>query len=134
MQLEGLIGADLLELHLCSLQYLKDNKKRLQFRVTVCAICNRFRNDPDVGSAAQMRFVDRVPLLKRKLLKVVYNFMATLPGAVCSDFDEEMHVRVEETAVMSAPSPESATEPSTGASPDTPISNLSAGAAAGNKS
>ena len=80
--LEVLIGADFLAPHCCSLQYLKDNKKRLQFGVAVCASCNRFRNDPDVGSAVQLRFVDRVPRRKRNRLKVGYNFLANLPEAV----------------------------------------------------
>ena len=84
--LQVLIGADLLTPHLCSLQYLKDNSKRLQFGVAVCASCNRFRNDPDVGSAAQLRFVDRVPRRKQTRLKVGYNFLATLHEAMCSDF------------------------------------------------
>ena len=95
LPLEVLIGADFLAPHLCSLQYLKDNKKRMHFGVTVCAKCNRFRNDPDVGFAAQLRFVDRIPRRKRIRLKVRYNFLATLPDTVCSDSDDETQVRVE---------------------------------------
>ena len=47
-----LIEADVLALHLFSFQYLNDNKKWMQFGVSVCANCNRFRNDPALGIAA----------------------------------------------------------------------------------
>ena len=36
LPLEVLVGADVLASHLCSLLYLKNNKKRLQFGVQVC--------------------------------------------------------------------------------------------------
>ena len=37
--LEVLVGADVLLPHLCSLLYLKTNKKRLQFGIQVCHRC-----------------------------------------------------------------------------------------------
>ena len=95
LPLELLIGADILAPHLCSLHYLKDDKKRLHFGVTAYARCNRFRNDPKAGSAAQLRFVDYDPRQKRKRLEVGYHSVATLPEAVCSDSDEKHSVSVE---------------------------------------
>ena len=92
LPLEVLIGADFLVPHICLYQYLKGNKTRLQFGVAVCASCNRFRNDLVVGSAAQLRVVDRLPRRKRNRLKVAYSFLGTLPEAVCSDSHEMKHV------------------------------------------
>ena len=103
LPLKVFIEAHLLEPNLCFLQYQQNNKKRLQFGVTVCAICNRFCNDSDVGSLAQLRFVDRIPRRNQNWLKNGYNFLATLPEGVCSDSDEETQVRVDETAEKFGP-------------------------------
>ena len=84
LPLKVLIEADLLTQYLCSLQCLNENKKRLQFKVAVFASCNRFRNDPDVGCAAQLLFVVRVPRRKQNRLKVGYNFLATLHEKQCA--------------------------------------------------
>lgn len=61
LHLKVLIRADIFAPHLCSVYYLKDNKKRLELKDTVHASCNRFCNDPNVNFASQLRFVDRVP-------------------------------------------------------------------------
>ena len=94
LPLEVLVGADVLAPHLCSHLYLKNNKKRLQLGIQVCRRCLQYRTDPEVGSQKQLRFVDRS--LKRKLnrLKVGYNFLATLPEAVCDDSDSEQPIEV----------------------------------------
>ena len=49
LPLEVLVGADILAAHQCTLQYLKDNKKKLHFGLENCTTCCRFRNDPEVG-------------------------------------------------------------------------------------
>ena len=100
LPIELLVGADVLEPHLCSLLYLKirylNYKKRLQFGIQVCLRCLHCRTDPEVGSQRQLRFVDRSLKRKRNLLKVGYNFLATLPEAVCDDSDSEQLKEVDE--------------------------------------
>ena len=78
LPLEVLVGADVLAPHLCSLLYLKNNKKRRQFGVQVCPRCAQHRTDPEVGQGKQLRFVDLRLKRKRNHLKVGYNFLATL--------------------------------------------------------
>ena len=85
LPLEVLVGADLLAPHLCSLLYLKNNKKRLQFEIQVSPRCRQYRTDPEVGSQRQVRIVDCSLKRKRNRLKVGYNFLATFPEAVCDD-------------------------------------------------
>ena len=85
LPLEVLVGADVLAPHLCSLLYLKNNKKRLQFEIQVCFRCHQYRTDPEVGLQKQLRFVDCSPKRKRNRLKVGYDSLATLPKAVCGD-------------------------------------------------
>ena len=89
LSLEVLVGADVLAPHLCYLLYFKNNKKRLQFGIKECPRCLQYRTDPEVGSQKQLRFVDRSLKRKRNRLKVDYNFLATLPEAVCDDSDSE---------------------------------------------
>ena len=48
--LEVLVGADVLAPHLCSLLYLKNNMKRVQFGIQVCSRCLQYRTDPEFGS------------------------------------------------------------------------------------
>lgn len=67
-----------------------------------------FRNDTEVSSSAQLRFVDQVLRVKLNRLKVDYNCLATLPETVCSELDKETHVRVEQTADISPTSTEAA--------------------------
>ena len=89
LPLEVLVGADVLAPHLCSLLYLKHNKKRLQFGVQVCPRCAQHRTDPEVGQGRQLKFVDLRLKRKRNRLKVAYNFLATLPEAICGNSDCE---------------------------------------------
>ena len=101
LPLEVLLGADVLAPHLCSLLYLKNNKKRLQFGIQLCPRCLQYRTDPEVGSQKQLRFVDRSLKCKRNRLRVGYNFLATLPKAVCDDSDSEQLKEVSEGQAFS---------------------------------
>ena len=103
LPLEVLVGVNLLAPHLCSLLYLKNNIKRLQFGIQVCPRCLQYRSDPEVGSQQQLRFDDRSLKRKRNRLKVGYKFLTTLPEAVCGDSDCE---QLEEPDKDSAPSGE----------------------------
>ena len=78
LPLEVLFDAEVLAQHLCSLYYLQNNKKRLQFGVQICEICKRYRNDPQVGTSIQMKFTDDNTKRRRNRLKIGYNFLATL--------------------------------------------------------
>ena len=89
LPLEVLIGADILAAHRCSLLYLKNNQKRLIFGQENCAICDRLRNNPEVGSAAQLKFVERVPRRRRNRLRIGANFVATLPEATDSHHNRD---------------------------------------------
>ena len=89
LPLKVLVGADVLAPHLCSLLYFKNNKTRLQFGIQECPRCLQYRTDPDIGSQKQVRVVDRSLKGKRNRLTVSYNFLATLPEAVCDDSDGE---------------------------------------------
>ena len=87
LPLEVLVGADVLAPHLCSLLYLKNNKKRLQFGVQVCLRCAQHRTDQEIGQERQLRFVDLRLKRKRNRLKVGYNFLTTLPEAIGGNSD-----------------------------------------------
>ena len=76
LPLEVLVGADVLAPHLCSLLYLKNNKKRLQFGIQVCPRCLQYRTDSEVGFQKHLRFVDRSLKRNRNRLKVGYKFLA----------------------------------------------------------
>ncbi len=96
LPLEVLVDADVLAPYLCSLLYLKNNKKRLQFGILVCPRCRQYRTDPEIGSQKQLRFIDRSLKHKHNRLKVGLNFLATLPEAVCDDSDNEQLKEVNE--------------------------------------
>ena len=49
LPLQVLVGADILAAHQCTLQNLKDNKKKLHFGIENCVTCCRFCGDPEVG-------------------------------------------------------------------------------------
>ncbi len=100
-QLKVLVGFDALAPHLCSLLYLKNNKKQLQFGIQVSPRCLQYRTDPEVRSQKQLRFVDRSLKHKRNSQKVSSNFLATLPKAVCDDSDTEPLKVVDEGRVSS---------------------------------
>ena len=95
LPLEVLIGANVLAPHLCSLHYFPNNKKRLTFGVQVCVTCSRYRNELEVGATTQMRFVDRTLRRRRNRLKIRYNFLATLPEAVCDESDDETNEQLD---------------------------------------
>ncbi len=101
LPLEVLVGADVLAPHLCSLLYLTTNKKRLQFGVKECPRCAQHRTDPAVGQGRQLRFVDLRLKRKRNRLKVGYNFLATLPEAICGNSDCEQVGGLDEDATPS---------------------------------
>ena len=87
LSLEVVVGADVLAPHLCSLLYLKNNKKRLQFEAQVCTRCAQHSTDPEVGQGRQLRFVDLRLKRKRNCLNMGYNFLATLPEAIWGNSD-----------------------------------------------
>ena len=101
--LKVLIEADVFASHCCSLHYFKSNKKRLQYEIPVCASFNRFRNDPEIDIAVQMRFIDRIYRGQRNWREANYNFVATYSKLGCSDSDEKTHEQVEATANMLSP-------------------------------
>ncbi len=94
--LEVLVGADVLAPNLCLLLCLKNNKKRLQFGISVCPRCSHFRKDPEVGTSKQLKFVDSRPKRKRNRIKVISHFLATHPEAICGDFDFEEYEIIKE--------------------------------------
>ena len=100
LPLEVLIGADVLAPHQCSLFYLKNNQKRLQFGLEVCSGCVRHRNDPKVGTSAQSKFVNRNPKRRRNRLRIGSNFLATLPDAKEENCNEEEEGEEEDVAEM----------------------------------
>ena len=55
----------------------------------MCPRCAQYRTDPEVVQGKQLRFVDLRLKRKRNRLKVGYNFLATLPEAICGDSDCE---------------------------------------------
>ncbi len=95
--LEVVVGADVLAPHFCSLLYLMTNRKRLQFGIQVCPRCAQYRGEPDVGSQKQLRFVDCSLKRKRNRTRVGYNYLATLPEAVCDDSDCKKAEKLDET-------------------------------------
>ena len=103
LPLEVLVGADILATHQCSLLYLTNNQKRLQFGKEVCTSCDKFRTDPEVGEAVQLKFVERTPRRRRNRLRLSSNFVATLP-----EVEEPIRERASQTP----------TEPADSANPD----------------
>ena len=89
LPLEVLVEADMLAAHQCTLQYLKDNKKKLQFGLENCTTCCRFRGDPEVGIRTQLRFVDCIVPRRRNLTRINANFLATLTEAFCDEFKDD---------------------------------------------
>ena len=79
LPLEALIGGDVFTPHFCTLQYLKNNRKRLEFGTHTCSECERNRSDPECGAAVQLRFVDREFKRKRNRVKLNSSFVAVLP-------------------------------------------------------
>ena len=79
LPLEALIGGDVFTPHFCTLQYLKNNRKRLEFGTQTCSECERNRSDPECGAAVQLRFVDRELKRKRNRVRLKLNFVAVLP-------------------------------------------------------
>ena len=61
--------------------------------MTTCATCTRLKSDPEVGTLAQIKFVDLNPKRRRNRSKIGANFTATLPNAIDStpveDFEED---------------------------------------------
>ena len=79
LPLEVLIGADILQPHLCFLLYLTNKQKDLRFGLHNCFECNYNRALPFDGAAAQLRYVDRALHDSRNRVQVDDNFIATLP-------------------------------------------------------
>ena len=79
LPLEALIGGDVFIPHFCTLQYLKNGRKRLEFGLQTCSECEHNRSDPESGSAVQLRYVDRELRRKRNRVKLKPNFVAVLP-------------------------------------------------------
>ena len=79
LPLEALIGGDVFIPHFCTLQYLKNGKKRLEFGLQTCSECERNRLDPECGAAVQLRYVDHELKRKRNRVKLKQNFVAVLP-------------------------------------------------------
>ena len=89
LPLEVLIGADILAAQQCSLFYLKNNQKRMKFGVPSCRRCDQFRTNPEVGTSAQLKFVNRNAGQRRNRLKIGAGFVATLPDAEDVNSDDE---------------------------------------------
>ena len=70
LHLEVVVGADVFAPYRCSLLYLKNKMKRLQFEIQVCPRCLQYRIDHEVRSQMQLRFVNRRLIRKRNRLKV----------------------------------------------------------------
>ena len=82
LPLEALVGGDIFIPHQCTLSYLPNGKKRLEFGVKTCAECERFRQDPSSGAAVQLRYVDREHRKRRNRVKLGANFVAVLPDTI----------------------------------------------------
>ena len=102
LPLAVLVGADVLAFYLCSLLYLKHNRKCLHFGIPVCLRCTQFCGDPEVGTSKQLRFVDNHPKHKRKRLKIDSLFLATLEAG-CDNCDLEQPESVEDPCGLSDP-------------------------------
>ena len=98
LPLEAVMSADILVPHQCTLCYLCENEKRLQFGLTTCATCTRLKSDPKVNTLAQVKFVETNPKRRRNRVKIGANFTATLANVTDSepvgeddkeDFEEE---------------------------------------------
>ena len=79
LPLEALAAGDIFIPHFCTLQYLSNGKKRLEFGVKNCAECDRHRSDLESGSAKQSRFIDRDFKHRRNRARPSVNFVAVLP-------------------------------------------------------
>ena len=101
LPLEVLVGADVLAPHHCALIYLKNNQKRLQIGLTSCPGCLRFQQDPEVGTSAQLKFVNRSPRKRRNRIKIGSNFLATLPDTKGIESDEEDYENVVKVSIVS---------------------------------
>ena len=77
--LEMLIGGDVFIPHFCTLQYLKNGKKQLEFGLQTCSECEHNRSDPESGAAVQLRYVDQELKRKQNRVKLKQNFVAVLP-------------------------------------------------------
>ena len=84
LPLEVLIGADILQPHLCSLLYLKNKQKDLRFGLQNCFECNYNRALPVDGAVAQLRYVDLALHDSRNRVQVDDNFIAVLPAVTYS--------------------------------------------------
>ena len=82
--LEVLIGADILQPHLCSLLYVKNKQKDLRFGLQNCFECNYNRALPFDGAATQLRYVDCPLHDSRNRVQVDDNFIAVLPAVTYS--------------------------------------------------
>ena len=82
--LEVLIGADILQPHLCSLLYLKNKQKDLRFGLQNCFECNYNRALPFDNAAAQFRYVDRALHDSRNRVQVDDKFIVVLPAVTYS--------------------------------------------------
>ena len=78
LPLVAIIGADIFQSHNCSLHYMNNKQKKLEFGSTDCSECKRNRELPHEGGAAQMRFVDRTIHDSRNRQRVDNNVMAVL--------------------------------------------------------
>ena len=76
------MGAYIMVLHQRTLYYLKQNQKKLMFGLKMCATCTRLKSAPDVGTSAQIKFVEYYPKHRRNRLRIGANFTATLPNVV----------------------------------------------------
>ena len=97
LPIDVLVGADVLTSHLLQ-SVPKEQSKRLQFGIQVFIRCAQYRGDPEVGSQKQLRFVDRSVKRNRTRTSVGYNFLATLPEAVCDDSDSDKLAKLDETS------------------------------------
>ena len=82
--LEVLIGADILQPHLCSLYYLKNKQKDLRFELQNCFERYYNRALPFDGAAAQLRYVHRAFHDSRNRVQVDDNFIAVLQAVIYS--------------------------------------------------
>ena len=81
LPLEALIGGDVFTPHFCTLQYLKNNRKRLEFGTQTCSECERNRSDPECGAAVQLRFVDRELKRKRNRVRLKLKLRCSAAGS-----------------------------------------------------
>lgn len=80
MPLEVLIRGDIFSAHQCTLQYLPNDCKQLQFNKEDCSTCIRNRGDEKSGLAAQARHLKEVARCRCNRTRVGQTFIATLPA------------------------------------------------------